>query len=246
MDRFSGFCRRAAACVLAGSLLFAGLTGCAVSKNSDDIFEPVPATEKPTEKPTAEPTETPTAPPEETAEPTPTPTETPTAPPSVDPTALFQKSVFIGNSCVDSLMLSGVIDGATFLGRTALTVSQVFTKSTNTGSVPIMDELNGKEYDKVFLLFGENELGWQSTEIFVSKYAEVIDGVRERVPGAQVYLLSIMPVTAAAHARNQYMVNNDRICEFNALIRQLAEDKSAIYIDLFEAMSMVRGFSPIT
>jgi len=107
-----------------------------------------------------------------------------------------------------------------------------------------MDELNGKDFDKVFLLFGENELGWQSTDIFLDDYAEVINGVRERVPGAQIYLLSIMPVTAAAHARNQYMVNNDRIREFNELIRQLAEDKSVIYIDLFSALVNEAGCLP--
>ncbi len=235
--------RRAAACLLSGALLLGALTGCAVSRNSDDIYEPVPTPEAvPTEE-TSAPTEAPTEAPDVTEAPDSTPEPTQEQP-SVDASALFQKAVFIGNSCIDSLQLSGTIDGATYLARTGLNVGQPFTKSTNTGSIPIMDELNGKDYDRVFLLFGENELGWQSTSVFVDEYGEIIDGVRERLPNAQIYLLSIMPVTAAAHEKNQWMVNNDRIKEFNGLIKQLAEDKSATFIDLFAAMVNDSGVMP--
>lgn len=174
---------------------------------------------------------------------TPVPTEEPTESPQNDAT-LFENSVFIGNSCVDSLFLSGAIDGATYLYRTGMTVSDPFEKSTDTGSIPVMDELEGKNYNRVFLVFGENELGWVNTDLFVQRYKEVIDGVRERLPDAKIYVTGITPVTEDADQRNKFMVNNSRICEFNELLKQIAEDKVATYIDLYTAMVNENGVLP--
>lgn len=184
----------------------------------------------------------------------PLPSLTPTPPPSPTPTpeggdpddglAMFDKAAFMGNSCVDSLFLSGLVSNAQFYTKTGLTVKTVFSDSTPTGSVPVIDELKGKDFDKVFLLFGENELGWTNTQAFTDRYGQVIDKVREYLPNAQIYVQSIFPVSASAHLKNKYGVNNDRIREYNALLEQLAKDKEVHFIDLFSQMQNEQGVLP--
>ena len=59
-------------------------------------------------------------------------------------------------------------------------------------------ELNGKDFEKVVLMFGDNECGWSSYDSFVVKYSKVIAAVKERLPKAEIYLHAVLPGTVAA------------------------------------------------
>ena len=98
---------------------------------------------------------------------------------------------------MEDLYTYGGAGNADFYYRVGLTVRTVFTKPTAKGSVPVIDELKGKSYGKVLLMFGENELGWSAGSAFVTDYGKVIDAVRQRQPDATIYVQSIFPVTKA-------------------------------------------------
>lgn len=155
----------------------------------------------------------------------------------------FENSVFIGNSLVETLGCYGIIDNADFYGRVNLTVKTIFTKSTANGTVPIIDELKKKQYKKVFIMLGMNELGWV-TKSFIDAYGKVIDAVKERQPKAQIYIQSILPVSAAVSARNKDETNNARINEINALLKELAQQKNVKFIDPASALKNSAGCLP--
>lgn len=88
----------------------------------------------------------------------------------------YQNSAFIGNSFVDGMMNYSLVDGADYFARIGLNVNDAMTKSTSTGTVPVIEELNnGKQYNKIFMIFGENELGWANSDTFVEQYGALID-----------------------------------------------------------------------
>lgn len=150
----------------------------------------------------------------------------------VNPNAL-KGAAFVGNSCVDALDNYGIIREATFFARTGLTVKEAFEKPIINGKVPVLDELKqGQTYPKVFLLFGENELGWSTDSVFVEWYTKVIQSVHASQPKAKVYVQSIFPVSKAVSDRNKNNTNNTRINQFNEMLKQICKEQNATYVDV--------------
>jgi hypothetical protein len=158
----------------------------------------------------------------------------------------FENTVFLGNSCIESLYTYGLALDADFFYRVGLTVRSVFTKPTVTGDIPVMDELNSREYGAIFLMFGQNELGWEYTDIFIDDYAVAVDAVKERQPGALVYIMSIPPVSENVSRKNTNGVNKQRIDEYNARLAQLAGSKNVRFLDTSPALTDANGFLPET
>ena len=178
---------------------------------------------------------------DEQAEPTPSYTINPT----VISQEYYDQSAFIGNSFVDDLYLCDLLKNADYFAKTGLTVDDAMTESTSTGNVPVIDELNsGKKYKKIFMVFGENELGWISGESFIEQYGDLIDKAKKYQPQSEIYLLGITPVTKTASDENIDNTNNDQIRVYNELIKQLAIEKNATYADIYKAVADKDGNLP--
>ena len=168
----------------------------------------------------------------------------PAADEPVAPRTDYADVALLGNSQIDSFRIYDTLPGADYLYRVGLTVKTVFEKPMINETVPVIDKLKDKQYGYIFLLFGENELGWGYPEIFIEEYGRVIDTVRERQPDARVYIQSILPVSAEVSKKNEDNTNNARIEEYNALLRRLAEEKNVGYLDVAAVMKNEQGCLP--
>ncbi len=166
----------------------------------------------------------------------------------IDPNVIsedyYANSAFIGNSFADDLYTYSLVPEADFFARTGLSVDDALEGDDE--KKPVTDELdNGKSYDRIFMIFGENELGWVNPETFADDYGELIDKVRELCPESRVYLLSVTPVTKKSSDENINVTNNDRIREYNEIIKTLAEEKNAVYADVYSAVADKDGNLPV-
>ena len=151
--------------------------------------------------------------------------------------AYFETSAFIGNSFAEGMSIYSLIDGADYFSRVGLNVNTALTETTVNDTIPVIDKLkNDKQYKKIFMIFGENELGWISSDSFSEQYEILIDKVREYQPQARLYLLSITPVTKKVSEENKDNTNNESIKMYNAIIRALAESEGADYADIYSAV----------
>lgn len=141
----------------------------------------------------------------------------------------FDNSVFLGNSRFISFKNYGLAKNV--YSVVGLNVDTVFTKSVSGSNVAVINELNGKKYEKVILMFGDNECGWPNQNVFIDRYVKVIDAVRERIPNAEIYLHAILPVSAEASAKSDFGCNNQTINSLNIKIKQLAADKGVKFIE---------------
>ena len=151
----------------------------------------------------------------------------------------FDSTVFIGNSRFMSFKNYGLAKNV--YSVVGLNVDTVFTKSAAGSSIPVIDELKGKSYKKVILMFGDNECGWPNQNVFIEKYAKVIAAVRERIPDAEIYLHAILPVSSQASATNEFGCNNTTINSLNEKIVQLAADEGINYIPQPECVKTADG-----
>ncbi len=188
-----------------------------------------------TPKPTAAPTAEPTATPKPTAKPTatPKPTAKPTQKPSAEPDqSIFDDAVFIGNSVLHGLWQFGVITHGDFITRVGLNVNTIYTYTDDDGVI-LIDKLNGHHYGKVIINLGLNEVGWPSQDTFMKRYAKLIDDVRERAPGARIYIIAMTPVTKkySQSTGQENGINMENIRRTNERIRLMCAEKNAVFID---------------
>ncbi|NCB64080.1 MAG: hypothetical protein EOM52_10845, partial [Clostridia bacterium] len=166
----------------------------------------------------------------------------------------FDDAVFLGDSRTDGFRLYSGIRGADFLAYKALMVFEITgTHSVDRKKIPVgdtkitvLDALEQKQYGKVYLMFGVNELGWNKSSDFADSYGQLIDEVRTRQPGAVIYIESLIPVNPGkcAASKAPYYITNEKISAFNEILKEVAADKHAVYVDLAAALSDENGVLP--
>lgn len=207
------------------------------------------------------------SPPEAGETPVPTPEPTPTPVPAFDFTQpapetaaveddWFSDAVFIGDSRTDGLRLYSGIRGADFLAYKSLMIfhvvgnDQVDRKAVPLNGVgdkkTVLEWLDEKQYAKVYLMFGVNELGYGDDAAFTAAFSRTVDEIRARQPEAVVYIQSLVPIEPEkAHATNPASwLNNDNVARYNELLRQVCADKGVVYVDVAAALTDETGVLP--
>lgn len=151
------------------------------------------------------------------------------SPPSDTDFSCFDNTVFIGNSRFVPFKNYGLCKNV--YAVVGLTVDTIFTKSASGNGVPVIDELYGKNYDKIILMLGDNECGWPNQDIFIERYAKVVDAIRQRIPDADIIIQAVLPISAEASAKNDFGCNNNAINSLNAKIKQLCADEEILFLE---------------
>ena len=226
-------------------------------------WQPAPAAEA-----SAPPVETRTVLPPEVGEPpVPTPEPTPTPVPAFDFTQpapetpaveddWFSDAVFIGDSRTDGLRLYSGIRGADFLAYKSLMIFHVVGNDrVDQKAVPlngvgdkktVLEWLDEKQYAKVYLMFGVNELGYGDDAAFTDAFSRTVDEIRARQPEAVVYIQSLVPIEPekAYKTNPAAWLNNDNVARYNELLRQVCADKGVVYVDVAAALTDEGGGLP--
>lgn len=162
----------------------------------------------------------------------------------------FGDAVFLGDSrTVDLMIYSKVKETkAKAYCDIGLNVNTVFQKkfvSVKGKKVTAIEALkaNKKKYSKVYIMFGINELGFESVETFIKSYGKLVDTVRKINPDAVVYVQSILPVTKSKDQTSDKF-NNHRAKKFNVYIREMCEQKKVFFIDAYSAFEGADGYLP--
>jgi len=161
-------------------------------------------------------------------------------------TTYFDDAVFIGDSRTEGLFLNTSLSNTTFFAHMGLMVDTVFTSplfNVDGEKVPVIDALKATDFSKVYIMLGINETGWAYSSIFVQKYGDIVDAIREINPNALIYIQAIMPVSQEVSSTHSY-VKNPKINEYNQLLQKLAEEKQVYYIDTANAVAGEDGSLP--
>lgn len=158
----------------------------------------------------------------------------------------YSDATFIGDSRTEALKTYGLLKGADYYTYKGLKVDTVFTEpciDVDGSKMTVMDAIGRKQYKRIYIMLGVNELGWVSTDIFIDDYGKIIDNLKETQPGATIYVQSILPVSAKKSEIDE-IYNNPRINEFNGLIQAMAEEKGVTYLPVNTAVMDETGALP--
>ena len=95
------------------------------------------------------------------------------------------------------------------------------------GMLRRVDAIAAVQPKKVFLMGGINGLYNQSLDDFAYWYATLVDAIRVAVPEAELYVHTLLPVTAYSD-----YCDNAKIVEASKLINQIATERNVFLIDL--------------
>lgn len=184
------------------------------------------------------------------APPSPTPTPEATGPdvplqPAADD-EFFSDAAFIGNSLMDGFRMFSGLTTCDYYAATSMTVVGIRSTAAialdNGNAGTIMQGLAQKEYGKVYVLLGINEIGFD-VSYFKELYGEMLDEIREIQPDADIYIMSLTPVSAYKSSTSDTF-NMTRVNSYNEALYELAGEKDCYYLDICSALSDESGYLP--
>ena len=160
----------------------------------------------------------------------------------------FDETVaFIGDSRTQGfIMYNGLKDvqDYSYVGLMVDTaISKKFIKTSNGEKITLLEDIKGKNIQRVYIMLGVNELGWSYPQVFKSKYKELIKEIRKIKPNTQIYVQSIIPVTKSKDKSDKYF-NNTRIKQYNKLVKEVTLEENVEYLDVQSVLEDSEGYLP--
>ena len=165
----------------------------------------------------------------------------------------FADAVFIGDSRTGGRFdYGGIEDITTFYASTGLSIYRIFNAKIikvegQRAKITIKEALQDKQFAKIYLMLGINEIGTGDIDGFVRKYAEVLEELKELQPDAIIYVQAIIRVSQKQVQKHDG-VDNEEIGERNRRLAELADNERVFFLDVNEALcdengDMVREYS---
>jgi len=137
--------------------------------------------------------------------------------------AAYGKSVFIGDFVVSGISQFG------FVGDSQVVSSNSMTSDKLTGYI---DDIVSQSPDSVYIMVGINDLNYGSRSVDdIYKYEkEFIEAVKSALPSANVYVLSVLPISQRFESSSK--VKQANIDSLNGMFSENASTLGITYIDV--------------
>ena len=158
----------------------------------------------------------------------------------------FADAAFIGDSRTLGIYDYAEIDQADFFCESSMTVFKVME---DTG---VMDQRAGKkvdlkiilqqkQYGKIYIMLGINELGYGNTQMYLKQFREMVQQIRVWQPDAIIYLMANLHISEDKNNMATEF-NNVNINDKNAAIATLANGVDIFYLDANPLFTDENGF----
>lgn len=159
----------------------------------------------------------------------------------------FDDALFIGDSrTVGLASYAGFQEETDFYAATSLTIHNVFENPKKVAvlddgrKVTIEEALKEKQYGKIYIMLGINELGRGTTETFFTSYAETVNQIRLLQPQAIIFVQGIMRVSTEK-SRTDSLFKNETINARNDALALMANSHDIFYLEVNDAVCDAAG-----
>lgn len=159
----------------------------------------------------------------------------------------FKDAIFIGDSISLGIKNSGVIPAKNMLVEKnvgldkAVRDEPVYYVSGSKEKKSLFDALalQAPDAKKVYVLLGLNGLPGYDNDYHIQFYYQLVDRLKATYPDAVIYVQSLTPMTPGSEYHKRF--TSQKIQEFNALIKKMAEEKGVYYLAVDEAVRDANG-----
>lgn len=190
--------------------------------------------------------------PESTPEPTPEPTPTlyQFGTPVVESAPLgddsyFEDAAFVGDSRTEGLRLYGNLRSGDYLYRKSMSVFHTddieYPVEVNGQKVTLLQALKQKQYGKVYIMLGLNELGYPAKN-YEAALRDFLSEVIAAQPGAVIYLDLMPPVNESMTSKD--WLNNENVKIRNEINTRVATEMKIALLNVAEPYTGEDGQLP--
>lgn len=163
------------------------------------------------------------------------------------PDSHFNTAVLLGDSLTYGFQAYDIDVPPIIVANESISVGQfatVATVKTAQGQSTMLDALLAVKPEKIYIMLGINSMS-MSEDAFIGYYNSMVTEIKEKLPNAEIYVESILPVTASrAMSGNSNFINNERIDRYNKRLLQLCWQQELYYVDVAEAFRDSNGNMP--
>ena len=152
----------------------------------------------------------------------------------------FSDAVFIGDSRMEGFRNASGITQGTFLTGVGLSINDMYKQiiSTADGNISVYQGLSGRQYKKIYLMLGTNDLGFYPWDQFQPTFEKAIRQFHALQPDAIIYICSVIYVEESKIAKGFEYDNNQNVQTINQYILSTCEDLwYSYYLNLNEIFS---------
>ncbi|MBQ7715174.1 MAG: lipase [Clostridia bacterium] len=152
--------------------------------------------------------------------------------PTVPEDGAFNGCLFIGDSRTMGIDMYGALPGADVFATIGMSVYHVMTDVVTVdgiGDVTLTQLLASKEYSKIYILLGINEIGYDF-DYTARKFGELLDLLKENAPDSKIIIEANLHVTATRSANDDTFTNYN-INAYNEKLRQFVDNVKVFYLD---------------
>lgn len=158
----------------------------------------------------------------------------------------FNDAAFLGDSRTLGISDYAGLDGADFYCDSGMMIFKLLEEDGVTYQKTGRKEnlslvLQEKHYGKIYIMLGMNELGYGNTAMYLDKYREVVEQIREWQPDAIIYIMANLHVSEAKN-NPETEFNNININDKNAAAASLANGTDIFYLDANPLFTDENGF----
>lgn len=153
----------------------------------------------------------------------------------------WDDALFIGDSRTVGLSEYADLGGADVFATSGMSVYKVFSEkvSMSDGKHTLEEMLTAKQYGKIYIMMGINELGYDHKST-VKKFQAMMDRVQELQPNAILFLGANLHVTEKKSSSDK-IYNNEAINRLNQAFQEMADNKTKFYVDVNELFDDGKG-----
>lgn len=156
----------------------------------------------------------------------------------------WENTMFLGDSLTHGLSLYGGFKVPTYYYNTGMSVFNVASRTlecSKGGTATLTGALTAKNWDRVFILLGINEI-WSGNDSYIASYSTLIDTVRTYAPNAEICIQTLLPVSRAKDAEGSF--TRSAVRRRNEALWQLAVEKECLIVNIHSALADSEDFLP--
>lgn len=146
----------------------------------------------------------------------------------------FNTCAFIGDSHINGLAY--IVPEGRILAKNGLNISRL-AESIPVGNVAALSP------EHIYIMMGTNGVSWMNHSTMISDYTNYIRDLHNAVPSADIYVMSIPPVTSAKSSKpvSENGIPNSSIVAYNELVAKMCEENGWYFLDIHSAVADSSG-----
>ena len=146
--------------------------------------------------------------------------------------ASLENTLFIGDSRTVGIMEYAKLEEPDFFcdtGMSVFNIEKARTSVPNVGKVTLEELLSNRQYDKIYIMLGINEIGYKLEKI-VSQYQNLLTYISNMQPQAIIFVQANLHVSKSVDDKNSY-TNNASLNRLNEELSRFENKKTIYFID---------------